>query len=261
VKTVILCGGMGTRIRDVADVPKPMIAIGDRPIIWHIMNIYAKYGLDDFVLCLGYKGWTIKEYFLNYWAAGGDITLQLAERSVVEVHDDPAEKWTITLAETGLETQTGGRLRQVRRHLAGEDIFCLTYGDGLADIDISKLIEYHHKHGRIATVTAVRPVGRFGTLQARTLDDLVEVTDFEEKPQSATGWISGGFFVFDRRVWDYIDDRDDLVLEREPLERLAADGQLMAYEHPGFWQPMDTYREWQLLNRLWEADEAPWKTW
>jgi glucose-1-phosphate cytidylyltransferase len=237
-----------------------MIEIGDRPIIWHIMNIYSKHGLTDFVLCLGYRGWTIKQYFLNFWAASTDITLKLGDRTAIDLHDDPVESWTVTLAETGLETQTGGRVRRVRRYLEGEDVFCLTYGDGLADIDITRLVDYHREHGRIATVTAVRPVGRFGALQAKPVEDFIEVTHFAEKPQSDTGWISGGFFVFDKRLWDYLDDRDDLVLEREPLERLAADGQLMAYEHPGFWQPMDTFREWQLLNRLWDAGEAPWRT-
>lgn len=262
MKTVILCGGQGTRIRNVADdIPKPMVRIGDRPMLWHIMKLYARYGLSDFVLCLGYKGWTIKEFFLNYHAFTSDLTVTLGEPGAIEFHDGAMEEWRVTLAETGERTQTAARLWKVRKYLGSDELFCLAYGDGVADLDIRRLIEYHKSHGRIATVTGVRPPGRFGVMETDLRDGFVLVREFEEKPQTTEGHINGGFFVFDQRVWDYLHDDEQLVLEHEPLARLAGDGQLVMYVHDGFWQPMDTYREWRILNELWESGEAPWKVW
>ena len=260
MKVVILCGGQGTRIRDVNEVlPKPMLPIGGKPVVWHIMKGYAAAGLTDFVLCLGYKGWVIKEFFLNYRAMTADVTVHLGRHAAVEVHDGQVdEDWRVTLAETGEATGTGGRVAAVRRYLEHDGLFCLTYGDGVADLDIRALVAFHRRHGKIATVTAVRPPGRFGEIRM----DGALVAEFNEKPQASEGLINGGFFVMDaRRVWDYIGLSPDCALEREPLQRLAADGQLVAYEHRGFWQPMDTLREYQLLNDLWASGEAPWKTW
>jgi len=258
MKAVILCGGQGTRIRDVADdIPKPMIRIGDRPILWHIMRTYGAAGIDQFVLCLGYKSWAIKEYFLNLRAQLSDLTI--SPGSPGEVHygqaDFPEAAWQIVLAETGLASQTGARLWRARDHLAGEDTFCLTYGDGVADIDLARVVAFHKSHGKLATVTGVHPPGRFGVM---TVEDTL-VTSFSEKPQAGDGLINGGYFVFSRKVFDYLDETEGLVLEQAPLQRLAADGELMLYEHSGFWQPMDTYREWRLLNALWDAGEAPWR--
>ena len=260
VKAIILCGGQGTRIRDVAvDVPKPMIWIGDRPILWHIMKTFAAGGVTDFILCLGYRGWVIKEFFLNYHAFVADITTKLGRTTTVEYHaTHPEEGWCVTLAETGEETQTGGRIARVRKYLQDEPLFCITYGDGVADIDIGELIAFHQSHGRVGTVTGVRPPGRFGVMRT-TDEDPVIVREFLEKSQAAEGFINGGYFVFDHRLWDFLDDDPGLVFERSPLERLAAAGELMMFKHRGFWQPMDTYREWKLLNELWAGEEAPWK--
>jgi len=258
MKAVILCGGQGTRIRDVADdIPKPMIRIGDRPILWHIMRTYGAAGIDQFVLCLGYKSWAIKEYFLNLRAQLSDLTISPGRPG--EVHygqaDFPEAAWQIVLAETGLASQTGARLWRARDHLAGEDTFCLTYGDGVADIDLARVVAFHKSHGKLATVTGVHPPGRFGVM---TVEDTL-VTSFSEKPQAGEGLINGGYFVFSQRVFDYLDEDPGLVLEQQPLQRLAADGELMLYEHNGFWQPMDTYREWRLLNDLWDSGQAPWQ--
>lgn len=258
MKAVILCGGQGTRIRDVAeDLPKPMIRIGDRPIVWHIMQTYAASGIADFVLCLGYKGWALKEYFLNLRAQVSDLTICPGAPGGIDygAAHFPEADWRIHLAETGLAAQTGARLWRVRDRLAGEALFCLTYGDGVADLNIAKVIEFHRSHGKIATVTGVRPPGRFGVM---TLDGS-RVTSFSEKPQVGEGLINGGYFVFSPKVFDYLDDREDLILEHQPLQRLASDGELMLYEHTGFWQPMDTYREWKLLNELWDGGNAPWR--
>lgn len=258
-KAVILCGGQGTRIRDVADdIPKPMILIGNRPILWHIMRLYAHHGIRDFILCLGYKGWLIKEFFLNYRAFSSDITVTLGDSGALQFHSSPAENWTITLAETGDITQTGGRIWKVRKYLEDCDLICITYGDGVADLDISHLIAFHQRHGRIGTVTGVRPPGRFGVMTTTSEDNLTVVRNFQEKPQTGQGWINGGFFVFDQRLWQYLNDDTGLILEREPLSQLAQDGQLVMYEHGGFWQPMDTYREWRILNELWSTGQAPW---
>lgn len=258
MKAVILCGGQGTRLREETEVrPKPMVEIGGRPILWHIMKLYAHYGVADFVLCLGYKGYQIKEFFLNYEARMKDFTVKLGATPAVTFHNGHAEDgWTVTLAETGETALTGARVRRVRRHL--DSTFCLTYGDGVGNVDIGALIKFHKSHGRIGTVTAVRPPGRFGELQI----DGHRVNSFMEKPQVTEGMINGGFFVFEREFIDhYCDDRDDLVLEKEPLQRLANDGQLMVWQHDGFWQPMDTFREWKLLEELWSKGRAPWKIW
>lgn len=255
MKAVILCGGQGTRIRDVADgLPKPMVRIGERPILWHIMQTYAASGINDFVLCLGYRGWAIKEYFLNLRAQVSDLTIHSGG---IEYGGAPFPEadWRIHLAETGLAAQTGARLWRVRDQLVDEDLFCLTYGDGVADLDVAKVVEFHRSHGKIATVTGVHPPGRFGVMTS----DAGRVTSFSEKPQAGEGLINGGYFVFSSKVFDYLGEAEDLILEQAPLERLAADGELMLYEHHGFWQPMDTYREWKLLNALWDAGGAPWR--
>ena len=261
IKTVIFCGGAGTRIRDVADdIPKPLIRIGERPILWHVMKIYSCYGIDDFVLTLGYKGWLIKEFFLNYQHFVSDIALTLSyERKVELLNTHLQENWNIILAETGIKTQTAGRLWQARKYLQESELFCVTYGDGVADIDISALIEFHKSHGKIGTVTGVHPPGRFGVLDVTEKDGMPLVKQFSEKPQSLEGMINGGFFVFDHRLWDYLSEDPDMPFEREPLMRLSNDGQLAVFEHQGFWQPMDTYREWRLLNDLWNSSNVPWK--
>jgi len=241
------------------DLPKPMLPIGDKPIVWHIMKAYAACGITDFVLCLGYKGWLIKEFFLNYRAMTADITVHLGPRAAVDIHDRTGEEgWRVTLAETGLGTQTGGRLTAVRRYVEQDELFCLTYGDGVANLDFHQLIAFHRSHGKIATITAVRPPSRFGEIRV----DNGLVWEFNEKPQTAEGFINGGFFVFDaRRLWEYLDAGPQCALEQEPLRRLAAARQLAAFQHTGFWQPMDTPREYALLNELWRSGTAPWKTW
>lgn len=257
MKVVILCGGLGSRIRDASEtLPKPMLPIGGKPIVWHIMKLYAHYGFKEFVLCLGYRAWVIKEFFLNYAAMTNDVTVQLGSARAVTVAAGASEEdWNVTLADTGELTDTGGRVRAVRKYLEGTDLFLLTYGDGVANIDLPALIAYHRAHGKVATVTAVRPPGRFGELGI-TGD---AVSEFNEKPQASGGYINGGFFVCDsRRIWDYVDDGP---LERDSMQRLAAEGQLAAFRHAGFWQPMDTLREYNFLNELWNAGEAPWKLW
>jgi glucose-1-phosphate cytidylyltransferase len=258
MKAVILCGGQGTRIRDVADdIPKPMIRIGDRPILWHIMQLYAASQIDRFVLCLGYKSWSIKEYFLNFHAQVADITVCPGRPGEAEFDAGhfPEQNWRIELVETGVNSMTGARLWRVRDRLAGEGLFCFTYGDGVADLNIAEVVAFHRRHGKIGTVTGVRPPGRFGVMAV----DGDAVQAFSEKPQTGEGLINGGFFVFDKRVFDYLDADPGLVFEQEPLRRLAEDGQLMLFEHSGFWQPMDTYREWKLLNDMWDSGQAPWK--
>lgn len=254
MKVVILCGGQGTRLREETEFrPKPMVEVGGRPILWHIMKLYAAYGFREFVLCLGYRGNMIREYFLNYHAMNRDFTINLG-RQAIEYHGNHNEEdFSVTLAETGENTMTGGRLKRVSRYLQ-DDLFLLTYGDGIADVDISKLVEFHRAHGKLATVTVVRPVSRFGVVH---LGDRNCVEAFAEKPQSE-GWISAGFFVCNRRVLDYLSG-DDCTLEREPLERLARQGELVAFEHEGFFQAMDTYREYRLLNDLWDSGKAPWR--
>ncbi len=262
MKAVILCGGQGTRIRDVADdIPKPMIRIGERPILWHIMRIYAAAGIEDFILCLGYKSWSIKEYWLNFHAQIGDIAICPGKPGEIAFdHGEfPERNWRIELAETGLASQTGARLWRVRDRLPDGELFCMTYGDGVADIDIGAVVDFHRSHGRIGTVTGVRPPGRFGVMTFAGEDQGGKVASFAEKPQAGEGLINGGFFVFDARVFDYLSSDPDLIFEHQPLRNLALDGELMMFEHEGFWQPMDTYREWMQLNTMWAAGTAPWK--
>jgi glucose-1-phosphate cytidylyltransferase len=260
LKVVILCGGYGTRIRDVADnIPKPMIPVGRFPILWHIMKYYACYGHKDFVLCLGYKSQAIKDFFLNYEAHIKDFTIDLGGKAAVQFHTDHSESdWRVTLAETGLNALTGARVRRAQKYLGDEDSFMLTYGDGVGDVDLDRLLAFHNSHGKALTVTGVRPPGRFGEL----LNDANgKVIEFNEKPQATGGRISGGFFVCRKELFDYLDDREDLMFEKEPMARLVKDGQLMVFEHDGFWQPMDTHREYQLLNDLFESGKAPWVKW
>jgi glucose-1-phosphate cytidylyltransferase len=258
MKVVILCGGYGTRISDVAgDNPKPMIPIGPYPVIWHIMKYYSIYGHNDFVLCLGYKKQVIKDFFLNYEAHTKDFTISLGQRDVVEFHTDHDESsWKITLADTGLSSMTGARVAKIKKYVGHED-FMLTYGDGVGDIDIDKLLAFHQSHGKTLTVTGVRPPGRFGELVAEG----GRVTEFNEKPQATGGRISGGFFVASARLFDYLNDDEGLVFEQEPMRKLVADGELMVYEHDTFWQPMDTSRDCRLLNELYEKGNAPWVRW
>jgi glucose-1-phosphate cytidylyltransferase len=260
MKTVILCGGMGTRIRDASELlPKPMLPIGGKPILWHIMKGYAHHGFKDFVLCLGYKGWSIKEFFLNYQCLNSDLLVTLGAQGRTEFLGAKLEEdWRVVLADTGEATMTGGRLAAIRKYVEGDDLFLCTYGDGVADVDIAKVVAYHRSHGKLATVTAVRPPGRFGELALRDTD----VIEFNEKPQVSGAFINGGFFVFDaRRIWNYIAADPRTVLEADPLQRLAREGQLAAYQHDGFWQPMDTLRELNVLNDLWSSGRAPWKVW
>lgn len=254
-KAVILAGGLGTRLSEETETrPKPMVEIGGKPIIWHIMKIYSAHGVNDFVVCLGYKGYLLKEYFANYYLHQTDVTFDIAGNTM-EVHHRRAEPWRVTLVDTGAETMTGGRLRRVAGYL-GRETFCMTYGDGVADIDIRRLLDFHTAHGLLATLTAVRAPGRFGALE---LDD-GRVGAFREKPMGDGGWINGGFFVLSPAVMDYVTD-DRTVWEQEPLERLACEGQLAAYRHDGFWQPMDTLRDKRHLDELWRTGRAPWKTW
>jgi glucose-1-phosphate cytidylyltransferase len=256
VKTIILAGGLGSRLsEETALKPKPMVEIGGKPILWHIMNIYGCYGIDEFIIALGYKGEAIKEYFLNFYALNNDITLDLATGGTV-VHDGRQPRWKVHLVDTGALTQTGGRVRRLARWLGDDKTFMMTYGDGVADVDIRALVRFHESHGKLATVTTVRPPARFGGI----VFDGQRVAQFTEKPQTGEGWINGGFFVLDRRAIDYVDG-DETLWERDPMERLAADGQLMAYRHEGFWQPMDTARERRLLEDLWAGGVAPWKLW
>ena len=255
MKTVILAGGMGTRLSEETTVrPKPMVEIGGMPILWHIMKIYSAHGLNDFVICLGYRGYMIKEYFANYYLHTCDVTFDVA-KGAMEVHQSSAEPWRVTLVDTGTDTQTGGRLKRVLPYVGDED-FCLTYGDGLADVDIARLLEFHRDQGTVGTVTAVQPGGRFGALDIHG----DRVTDFREKPAGDGSWINGGFFVLSPRIGDYIDG-DATVFEQEPLRRLAHEGQLSVYEHDGFWQPMDTMRDKGQLEELWQSGRAPWKVW
>jgi glucose-1-phosphate cytidylyltransferase len=257
MKTVILCGGLGTRLREETEYrPKPMVEIGGRPILWHIMKLYAHHGFREFILCLGYRGNMIKDYFLNYEAMNNDFSVCLGREHGIAYHGDHAEQdFCVLLADTGLETMTGGRLRRVQRYV-DQDTFMMTYGDGVSDIDIRKVVEFHRSHGKLATVTTIRPTGRFGLLE---IGPGKAVSRFAEKPQ-LDNWASAGFFVFNRRVFDYLSG-DPCILEREPLERLAAEGQLMAFQHDGFFYAMDTYREYQHLNQLWASGNAPWKVW
>jgi len=255
MKAVILAGGLGTRIAEETSVrPKPMVEIGGRPVLWHIMKIYSAHGITDFVICLGYKGYLIKEYFANYFLHMSDVTFDLAHNRM-EVHHKNAEPWRVTLVDTGEDTMTGGRLRRVRDYVGSED-FCFTYGDGVGNVDLTKLVEFHRAQKRLATVTAVQPPGRFGALQL----EQSRVRGFAEKPRGDGGYINGGFFVLSPRCLDLIDG-DESVWEEAPLEKLAGMAQLMAFEHQGFWQPMDTLRDKNQLDELWASGRAPWKVW
>jgi glucose-1-phosphate cytidylyltransferase len=255
MKAVILAGGMGTRLSEETDrIPKPMVQIGGRPILWHIMKLYSAHGVNDFVICLGYKAYVIKEYFHNYFLHGCDVTFDLKRRAM-EVHSDNSEPWRVTLIDTGMNTMTGGRLKRIKEHVKDAP-FCMTYGDGLSDVNITESIDFHKRHGKLATVAAINPPGRFGVLSIHHN----KVDSIREKPERSDAWINGGFFVLDPKALDYVDG-DPTSWEREPMERLCADGQLMAYEHEGFWQPMDTLREKILLEDLWNSGSAPWKKW
>jgi len=255
MKVVILAGGFGTRISEESHLrPKPMIEIGGKPILWHIMKLYSVYGLNDFIVCLGYRGYMIKEYFANYFLHTSDVTFDVANNRM-SVHANTAEPWRVTLVETGETTMTGGRLKRVAKYLDDEE-FCFTYGDGLSSVDIGKLIEFHRGQARLATLTATQPPGRFGALNLQG----VQVASFQEKPHGDGSWINGGFFVLSPKVVSYIEG-DATIWEREPLERLAREGQLCAFRHEGFWQPMDTVRDKNYLEQLWESGKAPWKRW
>lgn len=256
MKCVLLAGGLGTRISEETHLrPKPMIEIGGKPILWHIMKGYSAHGVNDFVICCGYKGYLIKEYFANYFLHMSDVTFDMVHNRM-EVHEQKAEPWRVTLVDTGEDTMTGGRLKRVREYVKDEESFCFTYGDGVADVDIGASIAFHKAHGKLATVTAVLPPGRFGAL-ARDGD---AVRGFIEKPRGDGGWINGGFFVLSPKVIDYI-AADATSWELEPMAKLASENQLQAFEHNGFWQPMDTLREKNLLEELWASGEAPWKQW
>ena len=257
IPVVILCGGMGTRIREASErVPKPLIDIGERPILWHIMKLYRAHGFRRFILCLGYKSWAIKEYFLTYREHLSDFTIRLSDEHTPMFHNKPAdEDWEVTCAETGLHSGTGARLRLVRDYI-DTDTFLFTYGDGIGDVDISNLLNFHLEQGRLGTVTGVRPSSRYGEMTV----DTSQVTDFNEKPPSP-GVVSGGFFVFQRPFLEYLSDDPELLIERDPLMKLARDGELSMYPHEGFWMGMDTYREYTMLNELWDAGRAPWKVW
>lgn len=259
MKAVILAGGLGTRISEETHLkPKPMIEIGGKPILWHILKIYSSHGINDFIICAGYKGYIIKEYFSNYFLHMADVTFDM-EHNKVEVHQKMAEPWRVTVVDTGDATMTGGRLARVAEHL-DDGPFCFTYGDGVSNVDITALLEFHRKHGRLATLTAVQPPGRYGALDFND-DNPDLINEFLEKPEGDGAWINGGFFVLDRKAVDYIRKGDNTVWEREPMEQLAKDRQLAAYRHRDFWQPMDTLRELKELEKLWASGQAPWKTW
>ena len=256
MKVVLLAGGLGTRLSEETVLrPKPMVEIGGMPILWHIMKIYSAHGFNDFIICLGYKGYVVKEYFANYFLHKSDVTINLTNNSV-EVHDSQAEPWKITLVDTGNESMTGGRIKRIKHHV-GNETFMLTYGDGVSDVDISALSEYHKKNGKLCTVTSVQPSGRFGAIN---LNDDNSVHSFMEKPKGDGAWINGGFFVCEPEIFDYIEG-DATIWEREPMEKIAEDGQMIAFKHEGFWKPMDTLRDKHELEEDWVQNKAKWKIW
>jgi glucose-1-phosphate cytidylyltransferase len=256
MKIVLLAGGFGTRLSEETEIkPKPMVEIGGKPILWHIMKIYSHYGYNDFIICLGYKGYVIKEYFANYFLHMADVTFDMA-RNKMEVHQQKAEPWKVTLVDTGLNTMTGGRIKRIQSYI-GNETFMVTYGDGVGDVDIKALVEFHKSHGRIGTMTAVQPSGRFGSLVMGENDS---VESFKEKPKGDGAWINGGFFVFQPEIFDFIDG-DSTIFERNPLENLAKQESLFSFKHSGFWKPMDTLREKHELETLWSSGRAPWKVW
>ncbi|VWX32694.1 glucose-1-phosphate cytidylyltransferase [Limnobacter sp. 130] len=256
MKAVILAGGLGTRLSEETSIkPKPMVEIGGMPILWHIMKTYSAHGVNDFIICCGYKGYVIKEYFANYFLHQSDVTFDM-RNNTMEVHHKRAEPWTVTLVDTGEDSMTGGRLGRVRKFIENDEAFCFTYGDGVGDIDITESIAFHKKHGKAATLTATYPPGRFGALDIKNR----QVMNFKEKPKGDGAMINGGFFVLSPKVLGYLGG-DDTVWEQQPLQRLAEDGELMAFEHQGFWQPMDTLRDKHLLEDLWASGKAPWKKW
>ncbi len=256
MKVVILAGGFGTRLSEETDLkPKPMVEIGGKPILWHIMKIYSHFGLNEFIICLGYKGYMIKEYFANYFIHNSDVTIDLAQNKI-EIVNSQSENWKITLLDTGLNTQTGGRIKRIQNYI-GNETFMLTYGDGVGDINIKELLEFHKKHGKYATVTTVQPPGRFGAIN---LDERGNIISFEEKPRGDKAWINGGFFVLEPQIFEHIKG-DETFWEREPLVNLAKDGQLAAYRHYGFWKPMDTLRDKRELEELWNSGKSPWRIW
>lgn len=257
MKTVILAGGFGTRISEQSHlIPKPMIEIGERPILWHIMKYYSAFGHNDFIICCGYKQYVIKEYFADYYLHTSDVTFDFSSENKMTVHSNSSEPWKVTIVDTGLNTMTGGRIKRVRDYI-GDETFLLTYGDGVADIDINRLINFHKEHGKTATITAVQPGGRFGMLDIR---DDHQIISFKEKSREDGGWINGGFMVLEPEVMNYISG-DDSVFERQPMEKLTAEQQLMACRHDGFWQCMDTLRDKELLEKMWASGNAPWKAW
>jgi len=257
LKALLLAGGFGTRLSEETDLrPKPMVEIGGKPILWHIMKIYSTYGINDFVILLGYKGYYIKEYFANYFLHQSDITIDLKENKM-EVLNNSSEPWRVTLLDTGLNTMTGGRIKKAKK-VVGDEPFLLTYGDGVADIDIDELLKTHKSHGRAMTMTSAQPDGRFGAL---SISEDNQVLEFQEKPKGDGSWINAGFFVCEPEVFDYIADGDDVVFEQEPLKNLAKDGKIFTYKHKGFWMPMDTLRDKNKLNEMWNNNEAKWKMW
>lgn len=256
MKAVILAGGLGTRLsEETINKPKPMVEIGGKPILWHIMKIYSQHGVNEFIICLGYKGYLIKEYFANYFLHQSDVTFNMSNNKM-EIHEERAEPWKITLVDTGDLTMTGGRIKRIKNFIKNDEIFCLTYGDGVANINISELLEFHKSHDAIATLTGAFPPGRFGALSV----DGDRITSFNEKPKGDGTIVNAGFFVLSPKILDYIES-DETIWEQEPLIKLAQNGELMVYKHSGFWQPMDTLRDMINLNKLWEENKAPWKTW
>lgn len=257
MKVLILAGGLGTRLSEETDIrPKPMVEIGGKPILWHIMKIYSKYGFNDFVILLGYKGYFIKEYFMNYFLHQSDITLEI-QTGKMEILNNSSEPWKVTLLDTGINAMTGARIKKAQKFV-GDKPFMLTYGDGVSDINIEELVKFHKSHGKTMTMSSAQPDSRFGALN---IEDDNKVTSFQEKPKGEGGWINAGFFICEAKVFDYLTEDDSLIFEQEPVQSLAKDGELFTFKHNGFWKPMDTLRDKQLLQNMWESNKAPWKVW